>query len=512
MSDDSSKLPLYSPAYWKVWKAGCDLDAGRNVETKKAVATKEPDWLVGSTLLKPGLHSPASATSIERNSKYRRTRDVDFGRDRRFSVDKKDPPNPFADVAVVPPYPVRGGVFSRTTRFDCAKAMISKHHKTTSGTTVEVGPGSYKTVGGIGISTNAYPSAASTSFGRALRPDTSLKMISPGPVYEPAMDIVKPSVQTSKFSQSRRGKIGKKTDLTPGPKYAPKYGQIGSGAAASFASPWAPKMEKPASPTGLRARGVSGFGYGCNLEEHIKYGQCLDGKCSERSTWEQSISLTQNEHDGTNAQGCRSSSESGAKTLKESMCSKYHESSALHYACAYGEVDVVVHLLDSGADLNATDPSNRTPMHIACSKGYLHIVMKLLAAPSWIDALKISRKPANLNIQDVDGCTCLHDASKNGHHYIVEKLLQGGVDATIEDKNSRTAAYYAANQKTYQVLENADVRTHKQRRAKWKKATVTVKNAHNFSRFAATSNMALAAPLGLQAKARQGGHAHGQHT
>ena len=29
------------------------------------------------------------------------------------------------------------------------------------------------------------------------------------------------------------------------------------------------------------------FGFGCNLEEHIKYGCCLDGGCSTRSTWEQ---------------------------------------------------------------------------------------------------------------------------------------------------------------------------------------------------------------------------------
>eukprot|EP00947_MAST-08B_sp_MAST-8B-sp1_P000576 g576.t1 len=29
------------------------------------------------------------------------------------------------------------------------------------------------------------------------------------------------------------------------------------------------------------------FGFGCNLEEHILYGHCLDMKCSSRSTWEQ---------------------------------------------------------------------------------------------------------------------------------------------------------------------------------------------------------------------------------
>ena len=29
-----------------------------------------------------------------------------------------------------------------------------------------------------------------------------------------------------------------------------------------------------------------GFGYGCSLQEHILYGQCLDGRCSMRANWE----------------------------------------------------------------------------------------------------------------------------------------------------------------------------------------------------------------------------------
>lgn len=28
------------------------------------------------------------------------------------------------------------------------------------------------------------------------------------------------------------------------------------------------------------------FGYGCNFEEHKKYGLCLDGKCGRRGKWE----------------------------------------------------------------------------------------------------------------------------------------------------------------------------------------------------------------------------------
>jgi len=28
------------------------------------------------------------------------------------------------------------------------------------------------------------------------------------------------------------------------------------------------------------------FAYGCNLDEHVRYGMCLDGKCAQRSSWE----------------------------------------------------------------------------------------------------------------------------------------------------------------------------------------------------------------------------------
>lgn len=28
------------------------------------------------------------------------------------------------------------------------------------------------------------------------------------------------------------------------------------------------------------------FGYGCNYDEHVKYGMCLDGQCARRAKWE----------------------------------------------------------------------------------------------------------------------------------------------------------------------------------------------------------------------------------
>jgi hypothetical protein len=35
----------------------------------------------------------------------------------------------------------------------------------------------------------------------------------------------------------------------------------------------------------LSKKGV--FGYGCNFEEHVKYGMCLDGLCGRRGKWEE---------------------------------------------------------------------------------------------------------------------------------------------------------------------------------------------------------------------------------
>ena len=33
-----------------------------------------------------------------------------------------------------------------------------------------------------------------------------------------------------------------------------------------------------------------GFGFGCSVEEHVKYGRCLDGGCSGRARWESTSS------------------------------------------------------------------------------------------------------------------------------------------------------------------------------------------------------------------------------
>jgi hypothetical protein len=35
------------------------------------------------------------------------------------------------------------------------------------------------------------------------------------------------------------------------------------------------------------------FGYGCSVEEHVKFGMCLDGQCGRRAKWEDVMLLNQ---------------------------------------------------------------------------------------------------------------------------------------------------------------------------------------------------------------------------
>jgi ankyrin repeat protein len=51
---------------------------------------------------------------------------------------------------------------------------------------------------------------------------------------------------------------------------------------------------------------------------------------------------------------------------------------ALHVAASLGKLDIVIPLLECGADVNARDKFGWTPLHFACAGGYLAVVEKLL--------------------------------------------------------------------------------------------------------------------------------------
>jgi len=106
--------------------------------------------------------------------------------------------------------------------------------------------------------------------------------------------------------------------------------------------------------------------------------------------------------------------------------------SMLNLASRLGNARHVEALLNSGADVNESDPANgRGPLHCAAEGGHGDVIKVLLdhgVVP---------------NQQDFNGCTALHHACRSGHASVVE-LLQGVVNEKIPDRFGWTALHHAA--------------------------------------------------------------------
>ena len=137
---------------------------------------------------------------------------------------------------------------------------------------------------------------------------------------------------------------------------------------------------------------------------------------------------------------------------------------ALEYAFAFRNADVVDALLEANADTNLCDEAGRSPLLIASLMEHVKIVRKLLqhnadtnkqskylGSPLMtacsrgnedvVDALLEAN--ANPNLCDEDGVSPLNIASRGGHHVgIIRKLLQHNADVNHDNIgiwNSSTA-------------------------------------------------------------------------
>ncbi|KAF0719294.1 Aste57867_1142 [Aphanomyces stellatus] len=167
------------------------------------------------------------------------------------------------------------------------------------------------------------------------------------------------------------------------------------------------------------------FGFGCNADEHIKYGKCLDGRCMQRLEWEvDKLSL------GSHA--------FHAKDL------------SLHQACQFSNEIAIRHLLQLGANFNARDDMGRTALHIACQVGPLSTVQQLLAANrGGADAARM-----DVNAQDSSGCTCLHVAAMANRLEIVQCMLDAGSRWNIPNHNGKIASEVCGrDQRIFQLLK-----------------------------------------------------------
>ncbi|XP_030843238.1 ankyrin-1-like [Strongylocentrotus purpuratus] len=113
---------------------------------------------------------------------------------------------------------------------------------------------------------------------------------------------------------------------------------------------------------------------------------------------------------------------------------------ALFSAAAIGDVQKIQSLIDledksedsDGVDVNCSDASGKTPLHIASANGHLQTVKCL------------TNHGAKVNVIDANLQTSVHLCSKKGHLHVVELLVNEGADIKIGDKDGFTALHIAS--------------------------------------------------------------------
>lgn len=174
------------------------------------------------------------------------------------------------------------------------------------------------------------------------------------------------------------------------------------------------------------------------------YGQCLDGKCSQRSPWEM-----------FNTKKIKYWRKKGARIKGEEK--KGNEKTAVHFAVIYTDLKLVDKLLMDGIDVDAVDEDGKTALHLACEKGLTRITERILNNADHPQILKIGFVSKRINplidVCDKDGQTPLHLAAIGSHRKCCELLIDAGSDPDILNKKKQTALDVSGTQALFQQLE-----------------------------------------------------------
>ncbi|RWS29021.1 zinc finger protein-like protein [Leptotrombidium deliense] len=105
----------------------------------------------------------------------------------------------------------------------------------------------------------------------------------------------------------------------------------------------------------------------------------------------------------------------------------------LHWAAINNRREIVKYFMSKEADINAIGGDLKsTPLHWATRQGHLQMVVILM------------QHGADPSIFDGEGCTCLHLAAQFGHTSIVAYFLAKGQDVDIPDANGMTPLMWAS--------------------------------------------------------------------
>ncbi|XP_067144963.1 ankyrin repeat domain-containing protein 18B-like [Centruroides vittatus] len=115
------------------------------------------------------------------------------------------------------------------------------------------------------------------------------------------------------------------------------------------------------------------------------------------------------------------------------------ELSFIHKAFQTDDVDEVKRIIKFTKDVNVTDKYQRILLHLAAIQGFRNIVTVLLESG------------ANVNAVDCENHTPIFNAVQHGHNEIVKLLLEKGADISLKDKNGNTVLHIAIANKLVEI-------------------------------------------------------------
>jgi cytohesin len=130
----------------------------------------------------------------------------------------------------------------------------------------------------------------------------------------------------------------------------------------------------------------------------------------------------------------------GHTEIVKLLVSKGADISPLHLAIYLKDVAKARSLIESGADVNRRTPYGTTPLDRAVIAGFKDIVELLIA------------KGANVNAKDNWDWTPLHSAVY-GHKDIVELLIAKGANVNARNGGGRTPLWYAQDEGHTEIVE-----------------------------------------------------------
>ncbi|XP_074640442.1 poly [ADP-ribose] polymerase tankyrase-1-like [Tubulanus polymorphus] len=123
--------------------------------------------------------------------------------------------------------------------------------------------------------------------------------------------------------------------------------------------------------------------------------------------------------------------------------SQGRNSTPLHLAAGYNNVEVSEFLLENGADVNAQDKGGLIPLHNASSYGHVDIAALLIKYDTCVNAV------------DRWGFTPLHEAAQKGRTQLCALLLAHGADPTMKNQEGQTPLDLAQADDVRALLQDA---------------------------------------------------------